>query len=100
MITHTEMSMIPDLIKEIKTRVEKSERVLVITLTKRMAEELTEFLKEKDIKVMYIHFEVDTMERIKILADLRRGIYASPRNRLFFNRNQQGAINRKLDGRA
>ncbi len=66
---------IPDLIEEINARVKKAERVLVTTLTKRMAEELTEYLKEKDIKVMYIHFEVDTMERIKILADLRRGIY-------------------------
>ncbi len=66
---------IPDLIEEIKIRVKKSERILVTTLTKRMAEELTEYLKEKDIKVMYIHFEVETMERVKILADLRRGIY-------------------------
>ncbi len=66
---------IPDLIEEINKRVKKTERVLVTTLTKRMAEELTEYLKEKDIKVMYIHFEVDTMERVKILADLRRGIY-------------------------
>lgn len=66
---------IPDLIKEIEARVKKSERVLVTTLTKRMAEELTEYLKEKGIKVMYIHFEVETLERIKTLGDLRRGIY-------------------------
>lgn len=66
---------IPDLIKEIEARVKKSERVLVTTLTKKMAEELTEYLKEKELKVMYIHFEVDTLERIRILADLRRGVY-------------------------
>ncbi len=68
-------NQIPNLIEEINTRVQKGERVLVTTLTKRMAEELTDYLKEKEIKVMYIHFEVDTLERIKILADLRRGIY-------------------------
>lgn len=66
---------IPNLIGEINERVKKGERVLVTTLTKKMAEELTEYLKEREIKVMYIHFEVDTLERIQILADLRRGIY-------------------------
>lgn len=68
-------NQIPNLIKEIELRVKKGERVLITTLTKRMAEELTEYLKEKEIKVMYIHFEVNTMERVQILADLRRGIY-------------------------
>ncbi len=68
-------NQIPDLIKEIETRVKQVERVLVTTLTKRMAEELTEYLKEKGIKVMYIHFEVETLERIKILADLRKGVF-------------------------
>ncbi|PIY68817.1 excinuclease ABC subunit B, partial [Candidatus Roizmanbacteria bacterium CG_4_10_14_0_8_um_filter_39_9] len=71
----TTTKQIPDLIREIEVRVKKAERVLVTTLTKRMAEELTEYLKEKGIKVMYIHFEVVTLERIKILADLRKGIY-------------------------
>ncbi len=66
---------IPNLIIEIEDKVKKGERVLVTTLTKKMAEELTEYLKEKQIKVMYIHFEVDTLERVQILADLRRGIY-------------------------
>jgi excinuclease ABC subunit B len=64
---------IPDLISEIQTRVEKGQRVLVTTLTKRMAEDLSEFLKEKEIKVMYIHHEVDTLERVDILRDLRTG---------------------------
>ncbi|HEY4694869.1 MAG TPA: excinuclease ABC subunit UvrB [Candidatus Nanoarchaeia archaeon] len=66
---------IPDLIKEINSRVEKGERVLVTTLTKRMAEDLTEFLRERQVKVMYIHHEVDTLERVEVLADLRRGVY-------------------------
>lgn len=66
---------IPDLIDEVGERVKKGERVLVTTLTKHMAEDLTEFLRERDIKVMYIHYEVDTLERVQILRDLRRGIY-------------------------
>ncbi len=66
---------IPNLMEEITLRVKKNERVLVTTLTKRMAEDLTEYLREKDVKVMYIHHEVDTLERIEVLADLRRGVY-------------------------
>src|SRR4030066_551539 len=66
---------IPDLIKEIQARVKKSQRVLVTTLTKRMAEDLAEYLQERDIKVMYIHYEVDTLERVDILRDLRKGKY-------------------------
>jgi len=66
---------IPDLISEIQKRVEKSQRVLVTTLTKRMAEDLTEYLQERDIKVMYIHYEVDTLKRVDILRDLRIGKY-------------------------
>jgi excinuclease ABC subunit B len=66
---------IPDLISEIQDRVKKGQRVLVTTLTKRMAEDLSEFLKEKEIKVMYIHHEVDTLERVDILRDLRTGKY-------------------------
>lgn len=64
---------IDDLMGEIKIRVEKSERVLVTTLTKKMAEDLTEYLKNNGIKVRYIHFNVDTMERMEIIRDLRLG---------------------------
>ena len=66
---------IPDLIKEIQTRVKKGQRVLVTTLTKRLAEDLTEYLQEKEMKVMYIHHMVDTLERVEILRDLRVGKY-------------------------
>lgn len=66
-------SQISDVMKEIKERVAKGQRVLVTTLTKNMAEDLAEFLAERDIKVMYIHHEVDTLERIEILRDLRKG---------------------------
>ncbi len=66
---------IDDLVAEIRIRVEKSERVLVTTLTKRMAEDLTDYLKELDIKVTYLHSEVETLERTDILRDLRLGVY-------------------------
>ena len=66
---------IPNLIKEIQTRVKKGQRVLVTTLTKRLAEDLTEYLQEKEMKVMYIHHMVDTLERVEILRDLRVGKY-------------------------
>jgi excinuclease ABC subunit B len=64
---------IDDLMEEIRQRTEREERVLVTTLTKRMAEELTKYLQRMDIKVRYIHSEVDTMERVEILRDLRLG---------------------------
>ena len=64
---------IDDLMGEISLRVEKNERVLVTTLTKQMAEDLTEYLEENAIKVRYIHFNVDTMERMEIIRDLRLG---------------------------
>jgi excinuclease ABC subunit B len=64
---------IDDLIAEIRTRAEKKERVLVTTLTKRMAEDLTEYLLNIGIKVRYIHSEVDALERVEILRDLRLG---------------------------
>ena len=64
---------VDDLMGEIKTRVEKNERVLVTTLTKQMAEDLTDYLKNNGIKVRYIHFNVDTMERMEIIRDLRLG---------------------------
>jgi excinuclease ABC subunit B len=66
---------VEDLIEEILVRVPKGERVLATTLTKKMAEDLTEFLTEKGIKVQYIHSDVETLERITILSDLRRGKY-------------------------
>ena len=66
---------IDDLIHQIKTRVDKGERCLVTTLTKRMAEELCDYLKEMEIKTQYLHSEVDTLERIEILRELRLGVY-------------------------
>jgi excinuclease ABC subunit B len=69
------VGQIDDLIGEIRTTVAKSERVLVTTLTKRMAEDLTEYLRELDIKVQYLHSEVNTLERTDILHDLRLGVY-------------------------
>jgi len=66
---------IDDLMAEIQKRVEKSERCLVTTLTKRMAEQLAEYLKEMGVKTHYLHSEVDTLERIEILRDLRLGVY-------------------------
>lgn len=66
---------VDDLIAEIRATTEKGQRVLVTTLTKRMAEDLSEYLKELDIKVSYIHSDVDTLERTDILRDLRLGVY-------------------------
>ncbi len=66
---------IDDLIAEIRTTIAKGQRVLVTTLTKRMAEDLTEYLKELGIKVQYLHSEVQTLDRIDILQDLRSGVY-------------------------
>lgn len=66
---------IPDLINEIKARVEKKQRVLVTTLTKRMAEELTTYLEEKQIKVAYLHSDIETLQRQDVLDSLREGVY-------------------------
>ena len=66
---------IDDLMEEIRLRLERDERTLVTTLTKRMAEELTTFLLKNGVNTAYIHSDVDTVERVQILADLRRGIY-------------------------
>ncbi|HKF85951.1 MAG TPA: excinuclease ABC subunit UvrB, partial [Candidatus Limnocylindrales bacterium] len=66
---------IDDLLEEIRTRVERGERALVTTLTKKMAEDLADYLKELGIKVQYLHSEVDTLERVAILRDLRLGVY-------------------------
>jgi len=66
---------IDDLIAEIKAQVEKGERTLVTTLTKRMAEDLTAYLQEMGLKVHYLHSEIDTLQRVQILKDLRLGTY-------------------------
>jgi excinuclease ABC subunit B len=66
---------IDDLIYQIKSRVAKGERCLVTTLTKRMAEELSDYLKDMEIKTHYLHSEVETLERVEILRDLRLGVY-------------------------
>jgi excinuclease ABC subunit B len=66
---------IDDLIDQIKTRVKRGERCLVTTLTKRMAEELADYLREVDIKTHYLHSDVETLERVEILRDLRLGVY-------------------------
>ncbi len=66
---------IDNLMQEIEKRVAKNQRTLVTTLTKRMAEDLTDYLKERDIKVAYIHSDIDTLERGDILRDLRAGVY-------------------------
>lgn len=66
---------VDDLVAEIRTTVEKGQRVLVTTLTKRMAEDLTEYLNELHIKVQYLHSEVHTLDRIDILQDLRAGVF-------------------------
>src|SRR6187431_1906543 len=68
-------NQIDDLLEEIRSRVEKGERALVTTLTKKMAEDLADYLKELGIKVQYLHSEVDTLERVAILRDLRLGVY-------------------------
>lgn len=68
-------TQVDDLLIEIRERVKKGERVLVTTLTKKMAEDLTEFLDERDIRVKYIHHNVDTMERTELLRDLRLGVF-------------------------
>jgi excinuclease ABC subunit B len=66
---------VDDLIAEIKDRVKKRQRVLVTTLTKRMSEDLTEYLEDLGIKVQYLHSDVDTLDRTDILRDLRMGVY-------------------------
>ena len=69
------LNQIDDLIEEIQQRVEKDERTLVTTLTKRMAEELTKYLARIQIRCRYIHSDVDTLERVEIMQDLRKGIF-------------------------
>lgn len=69
------LNQIDDLLEEIQQRVEKDERVLVTTLTKRMAEELTDYLAKMGVRCNYIHSDVDTLDRVQIMEDLRKGIY-------------------------
>ncbi|MFB9058122.1 excinuclease ABC subunit UvrB [Mariniflexile ostreae] len=69
------LNQIDDLIEEIQIRVEKDERTLITTLTKRMAEELTKYLDRIQIRCRYIHSDVDTLERVEIMQDLRKGIF-------------------------
>src|SRR4029078_2286438 len=64
---------VDDLLKEIRDRAERKERVLVTTLTKRMAEDLTTYYQELGVKVRYLHSDIETLERVEILRDLRRG---------------------------
>ena len=66
---------VDDVLQEIRIRVEKNERVLITTLTKRMAEQLTDYLTENGVKVRYLHSDVDTVERVEILRDLRLGAF-------------------------
>ncbi len=66
---------IDDLLEEIRLRVERDERVLVTTLTKKMAEELTDFLGENGVRVRYLHSDVDTLRRVELLTELRAGVY-------------------------
>jgi len=66
---------VDDLMEEIRLRVEREERVLVTTLTKRMAEELDEYLRRYGVRSAYIHSDIDTLERVQIMEDLRRGLY-------------------------
>jgi excinuclease ABC subunit B len=66
---------IDDLLEEIRARAERDERVLVTTLTKRMAEELTDFLTEAGVRVRYLHSDVDTLRRVELLTELRAGVY-------------------------
>lgn len=69
------LNQIDDLMEEIQLRVERNERVLVTTLTKRMAEELTDYLANNHVRCNYIHSDVETLERVKIMEDLRNGIF-------------------------
>ncbi|WP_185172997.1 excinuclease ABC subunit UvrB [Rothia nasimurium] len=66
---------IDDLLEEIRVRVERDERVLVTTLTKRMAEDLTDYLLEHGVKVQYLHSDVDTLRRVELLSELRQGVF-------------------------
>lgn len=68
-------TQVDDVLAEIKERVPKGQRILITTLTKRMAEDLTDFLQDNDIKVRYLHSDIDTVERVEIIRDLRAGVF-------------------------
>ena len=72
---HPSLNQIDDLVEEIQLRTEKDERVLVTTLTKRMAEELTKYLSRIQVRCRYIHSDIDTLERVEIMQDLRKGLF-------------------------
>ncbi len=72
---HSTIDQITHLLEQVQARVTKGQRVLVTTLTKRMAEELTDFMRERGIAVQYLHSEVDTLDRLEILRDLRLGVF-------------------------
>jgi len=74
-VVRPSLNQIDDLIEEIQIRIEKDERILVTTLTKRMAEELTKYLSRIQIRCRYIHSDVDTLERVEIMRDLRLGLF-------------------------
>jgi len=69
------MHQVDDLLSEVKQRVEKEERILVAVLTKRMAEDLTDYLAENGVRVRYLHSDIDTVERVEIIRDLRLGVF-------------------------
>jgi len=69
------VSQVDDVLQEIRIRVDKSERVLITTLTKRMAEQLTDYLSDNGVKVRYLHSDIDTVERVEIIRDLRLGVF-------------------------
>jgi excinuclease ABC subunit B len=69
------LNQMEDLLVEIRARIERNERTLVTTLTKKMAEDLTDYYKDLGLKVSYLHSEVDTIERVEIIRDLRKGVY-------------------------
>src|SRR5204863_3659932 len=66
---------VDDLLAEIRLRAERHERVLVTTLTKKMSEDLTQYYQELGVRVRYLHSDIDTLERVEILRDLRRGTF-------------------------
>ncbi len=72
---HPTEGQIDDLLAEVRARVEKRQRVLVTTLTKKMAEDLADYMQEMGVKVQYLHSEIDTIQRVEILRDLRMGVY-------------------------
>lgn len=75
MVVKPTQGQIDDLLEEIRVRTEKDERVLVTTLTKRMAEDLTEYLLEHGVQVQYLHSDVDTLKRVELLRELRKGTF-------------------------